>query len=188
MGGYGIKAYLIVQDLTQLQTHYGEKNSIMGLCKVKIAYAPNEIGTAEVLSKMCGKTTVVQAKRGVSRKALQVAGNVNDTITSAPRPLLDADEVMKLKAAKKSRRDPNRIVKAGDMLTFVAGHPPILGRQPLYFFDKTLLARSLMPPVGGDQAAPVPADNDDREDDVPPLPASAASIAGRLRAAAHSNQ
>ncbi|MBC7953620.1 MAG: type IV secretory system conjugative DNA transfer family protein [Rhodospirillaceae bacterium] len=186
MGGYGIKAFLIVQDLTQLQTHYGEKNSIMGLCKVKIAYAPNEVSTAKVLSEMCGKTTIVQKKRTASKKALEVAGNVTDAVNSTQRALLEYDEVMKLKAAKKSRRDPNKIVKPGQMLTFVAGQPPILGIQPLYFFDKDLDARSRIPaPVGHDQAAPAPAPvvSDDKEN-TPELPAGAAGIADRLRAAA----
>lgn len=184
MGGYGIKAFLIVQDLTQLQTHYGERNSIMGLCKVKIAYAPNEISTAEVLSKMCGMTTIVQAKRSVSGKALQIAGNVNDSVNSAGRRLLDTDEVMKLKAARKSRRDPNKIVEAGDMLIFVAGSPPILGRQPLYFFDKDLDARSRIPAPGGTEAAATATD-DGEENNLPALPASAAGITARLRAAAN---
>lgn len=185
MAGYGIKAFLIVQDLVQLQGTYGKENSIVGNCHVRVAYAPNDPSTAETLSKLCGKTTIVQAKRSRRRRAFQIfGGDVTDNTAEVGRPLLTADECMRLRPPKKNK-DETMIIRAGDMLTFVAGHPPILGRQPLYFFDKTLLARSLMPPVGGGQAEPVSAD-DDKENDIPALPSSAAGIAERLRAAAHS--
>ncbi|CAA7619300.1 type IV secretory system conjugative DNA transfer family protein [Magnetospirillum sp. UT-4] len=177
MAGYGIKAFLIVQDLVQLQGTYGRENSIIGNCHIRVAYAPNDVATAKTLSEMCGKTTIVQAKRSRNRKAMQVFGaSVTDSVSEVGRPLLTPDECMRLKAAKKSARDPSRIVRAGDMLVFAAGAPPILGRQPLYFFDKTLLARSRLAPVGCD-----------RPDDGAGLPMPAAEagpspIADRLRA------
>jgi len=37
------------------------------------------------------------------------------------------------------------IEKAGKMLIFSAGHPPIFGEQPLYFFDETFKQRSAIP-------------------------------------------
>jgi len=159
MGGYGLKAFLIVQDLAQIQGTYGRENGIVGNCHIQIAYAPNDIATAKVLSDKCGVTTVVQRHRDRNRRALQLLGNVTDRLNEVSRPLLTADECMRLKGAKKSRRDPSKIVRAGDMLVFVSGRPPILGRQALYFQNKTLLARSLLSPAGEDHAA-------DREDDA----------------------
>lgn len=183
MAGYGIKAFLIIQDILQLQGTYGRENGIMGNCHVRIAYAPNIIETAEVLSKLCGKTTIVQKKRTASKKALEVAGNVTDSVSGTGRPLLTADECMRLRPPKKNK-DETKIIRAGDMLTFVAGYPPILGRQPLYFQNKTLLARSLMPPVGSGLLieGTAIAVNDDAENVA--LPTGAAGIADRLRTAA----
>ena len=152
MGGYGLKAYLIVQDLAQIQGTYGRENGIVGNCHVQIAYAPNDITTAKVLSDKCGTATVVQRHRDRNRQALQILGSVTDRLNEVSRPLLTADECMRLKGPKKSRRDPSKIVRAGDMLVFVSGRPPILGRQPLYFQNKTLLARSLMPSAGENHA------------------------------------
>ena len=172
MGGYGLKAFLIVQDLAQITGTYGRENGIVGNCHVQIAYAPNDIATAKVLSDKCGVSTVVQVHRDHSRRALQLMGNVTDRVQEVSRPLLTADECMRLKGARKSARDPSRIVRAGDMLVFVAGRPPILGRQPLYFQDKSLLARSKLAPVGEE--------GDDREKS-----ASGSTVAGpadRLRA------
>lgn len=182
MAGYGLKAFLIIQDLVQLQGTYGKENSIVGNCHIRVAYAPNDVATAKVLSDMCGKTTIVQNKRTRNRKVLQVVGgNVTESASETGRPLLTPDECMRLKAAKKSRLDPEKIVKAGDMLVFSAGLPPILGRQPLYFFDKTLLKRSRMTPVGGHQAAV-----DDRKSDDQEEPAPSSPISARLRAATRS--
>ena len=174
MAGYGIKAFLIIQDLLQLHGTYGKENSIIGNCHIRVAYAPNDVATAKTLSDMCGKATIVQTKRSRNRKALQVlGGNVTDNAAEIGRPLLTPDECMRLKAATKSRRDPTKIVKAGDMLVFSAGAPPILGRQPLYFFDKTLLARSRLAPVGTNPDHPI----------TDGAPAQPSPITARLRAA-----
>jgi len=179
MRGYGLKAFLIIQDLIQLQGTYGKENSIVGNCQVRIAYAPNDVATAKTLSEMCGKTTIVQNKRSTRRRVFQIfGGDVTDNTSEIGRPLMTHDEIMLLKPPKKNR-DGSKIIKAGDMLTFVAGFPPILGRQPLYFFDKTLLARSLMPPVGTVEAA-----NDESAPQAePPMPSP---ITARLRAAGQS--
>jgi type IV secretion system protein VirD4 len=180
MAGYGLKAFLIIQDLTQLQGTYGRENSVMGNCHVRVAYTPNTVETAKVLSEMCGKTTVVQAKRSRSRGVFQIfGGNVTEDIKDAPRDLMTPDEIMQLRAPKKNA-DETKIVAAGDMLTFVAGHRPILGRQPLFFFDKVLLARSEMPPAGCPETTP---------DDFPapglePAP-EPNPFAARIRAAAN---
>jgi type IV secretion system protein VirD4 len=152
MGGYGIKAYLVVQSLMQLQEVYGRENAIFGLCKIKAAYAPGDYGTAEIFSQLTGKTTVVSAKHERNRKVLQlVGGNVSDRIEATGRQLLTPDEVMHLKPAKKAR-DGKRIKKAGEMLTLVTGYPPIRGWQPLYFKNRTLVARANIAPPDADAA------------------------------------
>src|ERR1043165_632370 len=58
MAGYGLKAYLITQDIRQILDQYGVNESIVSNCHVRIAYAPNQLETAEVLSKMSGTKTV----------------------------------------------------------------------------------------------------------------------------------
>lgn len=67
IAGYGGKMYIIVQDTKQLNGVYGKENAIMANCHVRIAYAPNDPETADLLSKMTGKTTVVERKVSVSR-------------------------------------------------------------------------------------------------------------------------
>ena len=48
IAGYGLKAYLITQDLTQLYNAYGRNESIISNCHIRIAFAPNKIETAKL--------------------------------------------------------------------------------------------------------------------------------------------
>src|SRR3546814_16469423 len=88
MAGYGLKAFIIVQDLTQLQKAYGKEESITSNCHIRIAFAPNKIETARMLSDMSGKTTLIQRKRSQSRQPGQLSGNVSDSIAEVARPLM----------------------------------------------------------------------------------------------------
>jgi type IV secretion system protein VirD4 len=58
----------------------------------------------------------------------------------ATRPLLTADEVMRLPAARKDGR--GNVTEPGDMLIFMAGQTPIYGKQILYFLDPVFSARA----------------------------------------------
>ena len=81
--------------------------------------------------------------------------NVSRTYHQISRPLATPDEVMRLKSPMKDERDV--ITEPGDMLVFVAGHPPILGAQSLYFRDPVFAARAAIPPPAGDAGIPAPA-------------------------------
>ncbi|MCK5296587.1 MAG: type IV secretory system conjugative DNA transfer family protein, partial [Alphaproteobacteria bacterium] len=139
MRGYGLKAFIIIQDIAQLQKAYTREESIISNCHIRIAYAPNKIETARVLSDMSGKTTVVQQKTSKSKNTLGLTGNLSTSLSETARPLLTPDECMQLSGALKSKRNPKMVVKGGDMLIFPAGFAPILGKQVLYFQDKELL-------------------------------------------------
>src|SRR5438270_7533513 len=60
--GMDWKAYLITQDIRQIVDAYGQNESIVSNCHVRIAYAPNQVETAELLSKMTGTATVQKAR------------------------------------------------------------------------------------------------------------------------------
>lgn len=143
MAGYGLKAFVIVQDLTQLQKTYGREQSIVSNCHLRIAYAPNTIETARVLSDMAGKTTLVQKKTSESRSSGRPGLNYSETLTEVARPLLTPDECMALPGLRTGAN--GKVQRAGDMLIFAAGHPAIYGRQVLYFQDKDLLKRARVP-------------------------------------------
>ncbi|HHE3712868.1 TPA: type IV secretory system conjugative DNA transfer family protein [Pasteurella multocida] len=147
LAGYGIKAYLICQDTTQLrsrETGYGPEESITSNCHVQIAYQPNRLETAEYLSKMTGITTVTKEKITTSGKRISVMDNqVSRSIEEVSRPLMTADEVQRMPGPKKDL--DGGIVESGDMLVFVTGYPAIYGKQPLYFQDPVFQKRAEVP-------------------------------------------
>jgi type IV secretion system protein VirD4 len=148
MAGYGLKAYLITQDIRQIVDAYGNNESIVSNCHVRIAFAPNQFETADLLSKMTGTTTVQKASFNYSGSRLSpVMAHVNATVDHIQRPLMTPDEVLRLKPPqKKCESDSERIIAPGQMLIFVSGHRPILGTQMLYFLDPVLTARAELPP------------------------------------------
>jgi type IV secretion system protein VirD4 len=147
IAGYGIKCYLIVQDINQLksrETGYGPDESITSNCHVQNAFPPNRLETAEYLSKLTGVTTVVKEHITTSgRRAGALLNQVSKTINEVQRPLLTADECLRMKGPKKNAK--GEILEAGDMVVYVAGYPAIYGRQPLYFKDPVFNKRAAVP-------------------------------------------
>jgi type IV secretion system protein VirD4 len=148
MAGYGLKAYLITQDIRQILDQYGANESIVSNCHIRIAYAPNQLETAEVLSRMTGTKTVQKASFNFSGSRLApIMGHVNATVDHIERPLMTPDEILRLRPARKQRfGDSERIVAPGQMLIFVSGQHPILGTQLLYFSDPVLSQRAQISP------------------------------------------
>jgi type IV secretion system protein VirD4 len=144
--GYGLKLYLIAQDLSQLETAWGGRSkTLVANCAIRIASAPNDVATAELLSKMCGTMTVRHTVRNYSGSRLSVL--LPHTMASeqdSQRPLLTPDEVMRLPGPRKT--ESGKIVEPGNLLVFVSGSAPIYGVQPLYFRDPTFSKRAAIAP------------------------------------------
>ena len=163
MAGYGIKAYLIAQDFQQIVSTYGREENISGTCQVRIAFAPNNITTADLLSKMTGTTTIIKKQISISGKRMGYAlGHMSETSQEVQRPLLTADEILRLPSAKKDGHQ--KILEAGDMLIFIAGQSPIYGRQVLFFKDEVLTARAKVLPPTKKESIAMPLPKDFQED------------------------
>ena len=122
----------------------------MANCHIRNAYAPNNIVTAELLSKMVGTTTVVEKKTSLSGSRMGSLGHASVSIAETARPLLTPDECSRLPGLQKD--DQDRVVGGGDILVFAAGHAPIYGHQIVFFLVPELLRRSLTSPVGASPA------------------------------------
>jgi len=148
IAGYGIKAYLICQDINQLksrETGYGHDEAITSNCHIQNAFPPNRIETAEHLSKLTGQATVIKEQITTSGRRVGVMhGNVTRTMQETQRPLLTPDECLRMTGPEKDA--DGRITKPGDMIIYVAGYPAIYGKQPLYFEDAVFSARAAVPP------------------------------------------
>ena len=92
IAGYGIRACLVAQDLTQIYAAYGHDEAITINCDTRVAFAPNKIETAQALSELAGETTVRHAHRTVSSAGTSVSE------PEVGRPLITPDEVRRLGA------------------------------------------------------------------------------------------
>ncbi len=143
LAGYGIKCYLICQDINQLKssrTGYGQDESITSNCHIQNAFPPNRVETAEHLSKLTGQTTIVKEQVTKGDK------HTSRTQQEVQRSLLTVDECLRMPGPVKGVKDGNDVIEsAGDMIIYVAGFPAIYGRQPLYFQDAIFQKRAEVP-------------------------------------------
>ena len=103
----------------------------------RLPFPPNRVETAEHLSKLTGQATVVREQ--VTRTGKQTSR----TRQEVQRSLLTVDECLRMPGPVKGFRDGRDVIEeAGDMIIYVAGHPAIYGRQPLYFQDVIFQARA----------------------------------------------
>jgi type IV secretion system protein VirD4 len=146
IAGYGLKAYLIIQDLSQLYKAYGKDESITSNCHVQVVYAPNKMETADYVSRMLGQTTVAHKVVNISHgRGLFATTQKSESYQHTQRPLMTADEVRTLPGPQKNA--DGKIIKAGDMLIFISGQSTIYGKQILYFNDPYFMnAASVAPP------------------------------------------
>lgn len=147
IAGYGIKCYLVAQDINQLksrETGYGHDETITSNCHVQNAYPPNRVETAEHLSRLTGQTTVVKEQVTTSgRRTSAMHGHVSRTFQEVQRPLLTPDECLRMPGPTKTAT--GEIEQPGDMVIYVAGYPAIYGKQPLYFKNPVFQARAAIP-------------------------------------------
>lgn len=159
LAGYGIRFYIICQDITQLRGEeigYGKDEALSSNCHIQNAFQPNRLETAQYLSKLTGQTTIVKEQITISGRRMGVLGNVSRALQEVSRPLMTEDECLRMPPPEK---DGELLLKGGDMLIFAAGFPAIYGKQIPYFLDPVFQARSSIdPPVFSDSISGVACD------------------------------
>ena len=133
-GGFGVAFWLIVQDLSQLKSTYGEAwPTFLANADVLQAFGTNDWETAEYLSKLTGDATIRVASenqsQGVSRgKQSQRQQSMALTTAEKGRRLLLPDEVRRLE------RDAE--------LLFVKAQAPILTKRVSHLIDPEFEGRA----------------------------------------------
>ncbi len=129
MAGYGIKAYLIIQDISQLYAAYGKNEAIVSGCHIRVAFAPNKLETAELLSRMAGVATVVKhTKHYMGKRLSMMLPSVSEGAQEVQRNLITADEAMRL--------------PEDDAIIFVGNMSPIYGKKIRYYQDEIFKNRA----------------------------------------------
>jgi len=139
MAGYGIRAFLIAQSLNQIEKAYGEHNSILDNCHVRVAFATNDERTARRISDALGTATEQRSMRNYAGHRLAPwLAHVMVSRQETSRPLLTPGEVMQL--------------PPDESLVLLAGTPPIRARKLRYYQDRRFTARLLPAPPLGESA------------------------------------
>jgi type IV secretion system protein VirD4 len=150
MAGYGVRAFLIAQSLNQIEKAYGEHNSILDNCHVRVAFATNDERTARRISDTLGVATEQRAMRNYAGHRLAPwLAHVMVSRQETARPLLTQGEVMQLAPQ--------------DELVMVSGMAPIRANKLRYFEDRHFEGRRLpAPTIGADRYPdrPAPRGND----------------------------
>ncbi len=133
-GGFGVTFWLIVQDLSQLKSAYGESwSTFLANGDVLQAFGIHDWDTAEYLSKMTGEATIVVESEGESSgesHGPHGAGQraASRTRSERGRRLLLPDEILRLP------RDAE--------LLFVKGEAPLLVHRLNYLRDREFRGRA----------------------------------------------
>jgi type IV secretion system protein VirD4 len=148
MAGYGLKSFLIAQSLNQIEKAYGQNNSILDNCHVRVSFATNDERTAKRVSDALGTATEMRAMKNYAGSRLSPwLGHLMVSRQETARPLLTPGEVMQL--------------PPDDELILVSGCAPIRAKKARYFEDPEMKARILPPPTLTNLKSP-PADEHPR--------------------------
>ncbi len=133
MAGYGLKSFLIAQSLNQIERAYGQNNSILDNCHVRVAFATNDERTAKRVSDSLGTATELRDSTNYAGHRLAPwLGHLMVSRQETARPLLTPGEIMQLPPT--------------DEIVMVAGTPPIRATKARYFEDARFQERILTPP------------------------------------------
>ncbi|MDF2117614.1 conjugal transfer protein TraG [Roseiarcaceae bacterium H3SJ34-1] len=153
MAGYGLKSFLIAQSLNQIEKAYGQNNSILDNCHVRVSFATNDERTAKRVSDALGTATEMRAMKNYAGSRLSPwLGHLMVSRQETARPLLTPGEVMQL--------------PPDDELVLMSGCAPIRAKKARYFEDPEMAARILPPPALTNPGSrptnerPVPSDGD----------------------------
>lgn len=146
MAGYGIKAFLIAQSLNQIDKAYGQNNSILDNCHVRVSFATNDERTAKRVSDGLGVATEIRSQKNYAGHRLSPwLGHLMVSRQESARPLMTVGEVMQIPAREE--------------VVMVAGCPPIRARKARYFRDRRFVERVLPPPDPTQLPRPVRTDD-----------------------------
>lgn len=119
--GYGMKVFLITQDLKQLNEIYGENNSILNNCRIQIYFTPSDDKTTRYIEEKLGKTSV-KGPKNISWKGVKWFSDWNFSQSYVGRSLMTFSEIQQLS-------DENSLI-------FITGRKPIKAQKIRWFKEE----------------------------------------------------
>jgi type IV secretion system protein VirD4 len=125
---YRWRAVLAIQSLNSLEQIYGERQTILDNCRVKVFMEVGDDRTAERISKMLSTMTVEREVQSTSRQAGSLLSNQSWVPHETARPLLTVGELIQFPSDRE--------------IVLVNGMPPIVASKLRYFEDRQLMQRA----------------------------------------------
>lgn len=126
--GYGVSLWVILQNLSQLEELYDKGwETFIGNTVIQQYFGIQDIKTSEYVSKKIGQTTIrldSTNEGSNSGNVMPIFGGVSSgrSVSTATRPLMMPDEVMRM--------------KADDAILFIRGYAPIATKRVKYYEEK----------------------------------------------------
>lgn len=138
----------VTREDNQIERAYGQNNSILDNCHVRVSFATNDERTAKRVSDALGTATELRDSTNYAGHRLAPwLGHLMVSRQETARPLLTPGEIMQLPPS--------------DEIVMVAGTPPIRATKARYFEDARLQERILTPPeLSAAPLAPSPSTDD----------------------------
>lgn len=132
MAGFGVKLFLVIQGLAQLDRLYGPsgRELVLANAGLQIFFASNDDQTSRYISERLGTYTETQKSRS---RSTPILGGGNGSITTSLQ--YHARELMKPQEVRTLPRDREII--------FVESRRPVLASKIVYHTDPTFTARLL---------------------------------------------
>jgi type IV secretion system protein VirD4 len=128
MRSYRMRALIAIQSLNSLEQIYGERQTILDNCQVKVFMAVGDDRTAKRISDMLSTTTVEREVQSTSRHAGSLFSNQSWSPHETARPLLTVGELIQFPSDQE--------------IVVVNGMPPIVASKLRYFEDRQLMQRA----------------------------------------------
>ena len=139
--GRGVRLWLGIQSLSQLEARYGKPaaQTILTNCSTKMALSGLDVETAQYFSRSLGEKTQVSPRRTWQKKRWSLfASSMSDTVQEHSRWLMTPDEV--------------RRIGAGEMLILTGNRRPLRIEKTVY---EAASSPALTTPLGEARAMPI---------------------------------
>lgn len=153
LAGYDCRLWLFAQDLGQIRDVYRDKTtSILANCGLRSFFGVADYETAEYVSKMAGKKTVLTSSQTYRTSRVlfwdDFWGVESYNLQHIGVPLITPDEVMRLPVRGDSQRQ----------IVFLQGHAPVLAfKIPYHVVDQWRAATVRAPVAVFNENPPLPA-------------------------------
>lgn len=130
--GYGIKMFIIAQDMNQINKLYDTNNYLVSNCQVQIYHGPSDNNSAKYISEKMGKKTIKATSESRNSNLLPLPNSYNDSLIA--RDLMTPDEVF--------RMDPDKLI------VFCKGCAPIMANKIKYYSNPDFSEKAKIKPPG----------------------------------------